>query len=131
MFYLADTHIALWAIGDSPKLPEKARKLMLEEGSHWHLGYPSVWEIAIKHAKFPDRFLLTAKRFHDACNVLGLRDLPLTLEHFYRAELLPVEGVHGDPFDRMLLAQARSEDMLLVTHDAAFAAYDDPHVLMV
>ena len=62
---------------------------------------------------------------------MGMKDMSLQLNHYYRTELLPVEGVHGDPFDRMLLAQAKYEDMILVTHDKNFAAYDDPHVLLV
>ena len=131
MLYLADTHIALWLIEDSERLPQKVRKLMQDPKNSWYISLVSVWEIALKHAKHPKAVPLTPEQFHRACIAAGLRDIPLNLEHVYRMDKLSTDGVHADPFDRMLLTQAKYEDLLFVTHDKAFAAYEDAHVLLV
>ena len=131
MRYLADTHIALWLIAEPERLPARARGMMENPDNSWYLSLASVWEVALKHAKRPDRLPMTAESFHDDCIRSGLRDLPIHLGHVYKAGALPVEGVHGDPFDRMLLAQASCEDLLLVTHDAALERYGDEHVVLV
>lgn len=131
MMYLMDTHIALWAIDDTSLLSNKAKAIMENDSSNWFFSHASVWEVAIKHVKHPDQFKLSSVDFCRACRAMGVKDLPLQLDHIIRTELLPVESSHGDPFDRMLLTQAKYEDMLLVTHDKSFAIYDDPHVLMV
>ena len=131
MICLADTHIALWAIGDPSRLPNKAKKLIQDSSAQWFFSYVSAWEVAVKHAKRPNQFMFSSEDFCRACRHMGIKEMPLQLEHIYRTEQLPFENVHGDPFDRMLLAQAKFEDLLLVTHDKNFAAYDDPHVLMV
>ena len=115
MRYLADTHIALWLIAEPDLLPAKAKAMMENPGNDWFLSLASVWEVALKHAKRPDSLPMTAKEFHGDCIESGL----------------PVEGVHGDPFDRILLAQAECEDLLLVTHDAAFDAYHNEYVVLV
>lgn len=131
MRYLADTHMALWLIADPDRLPDRARAMMENPENDWFLSLASVWEVALKHAKRPDRLPMGAEEFHDTCIRSGFLDLPLKLAHVYRAGALPVVGVHGDPFDRMLLAQAAHEGLLLVTHDTAFERYDDEHVVLV
>ena len=131
MRYLADTHIALWLIADPDRLPDRARAMMENPDNDWFLSLASVWEVTLKHAKRPDRLPMTAEEFHADCSRSGFSDLPLEIAHVCRTGALPVEGVHGDPFDRMLLAQAACEDMLLVTHNAAFDAYGDEHVILV
>ena len=131
MMYLADTHIALWLVQDEKGMSEKLLSLIDNPHGNWYVSNVSVWEIAIKHAKHPDIMPVSAKQFHQDCIQSGMKDVYLSLEHIYRTELLPFESGHGDPFDRMLLTQAKYEDMLLVTHDKRFAIYDDPHVLMV
>ena len=131
MRYLMDTHLALWLIADPERLSKKAVQLMEDPDNEWLLSAVSVWEVALKHAKRPDRMPMTSREFHDDCIRSGMKDLPLTLEHVYAAGDLPTEGVHGDPFDRMLLAQARTEGLRLVTHDAAFALYGGGSAILV
>ena len=131
MRYLADTHIALWLIAEPSRLSQKALAMMENPENEWFLSAASVWEVALKHAKHPVAIPLTAREFHDDCIRSGLKDLPVTLAHIYQAGALSVEGVHGDPFDRMILAQARHDGLMLVTHDSAFSQYDDEHVLLV
>ena len=130
MFCLADTHIALWVVEDSNRIPKKIKSMLKNPDNCWYLSYASVWEVALKHAKHPSKIPLTAKQFHDACVTSGFKDLPIRLEHIYATEYLPNESVHSDPFDRMLLTQAHNEDFLLVTQDEAFKKYKDPHILI-
>ena len=90
----------------------------------------SIWEISIKHAlaregagRMPISGRQAAEYFTEAMFSL----LPMTLEHSLRVDQLP--KLHGDPFDRLLAAQALSEPLRLVTHDASLAAYSDLTIL--
>lgn len=85
----------------------------------------------LKHQVHPDRMVMDAPTFTRDSLAAGFRILQLVPEHIFEAAMLPTRGVHKDPFDRMLLAQARHENFVLVTHDEAFAAYADQHVLLV
>lgn len=131
MKYLSDTHIALWFIDGSPKLSGKAWNLMCSSGNTWYLSTVSVWEVMLKHQAHPNNMEIDAMTFVRKCEESGFKLLDLKLSHIYEAAELPVEGMHKDPFDRALLAQARVDGLTFVTHDKAFAAYEDSHVLLV
>lgn len=128
MRLLLDTHIALWAITDDPLLPSQARSLILEPGNHVYISAANVWEIAIKHSLKPSSMPISAAEavhfFHQA----GYRFLDMTPDHAVRVETLP--GFHPDPFDRMLVAQALSEPLVLITHDRKVALYGAPTLLV-
>lgn len=123
MNLLLDTHVALWAITDSPKLPLKARELISSPKTNVWISSASIWEIAIKHAlgrgDMPISSQDALRYFSDS----GYRRLPIEAEHALAVEDLPAH--HGDPFDRMLVAQALVEPMRLMTHDAIVALYSD------
>lgn len=131
MTYLADTHLALWLLAGSERLPRQAKELMTRPGEVWYLSTVSVWEVMLKHQVHPDKMVIDASTFLRDCQAAGFRILQLLPEHILEAAELPVECVHKDPLDRMLLAQARRENFVLVTHDRAFGAYGDSHVLLV
>lgn len=123
MNLLLDTHIALWALADDPRLSETARSLILDEGNHIFASVASMWEIAIKRARRLDSIPLSGVEFLHHCERAGYRSLPVRERHVAALETLP--PLHADPFDRILLAQARAESMLLLTHDAALAGYGE------
>lgn len=131
MTCLADTHLVLWLLDDSERLPQKARELMRKPGETWYLSTVSIWEVMLKHQVHPDKMLIDAPTFMRDSAAAGLRILQLKPEHIFEAAELPTEGVHRDPFDRMLLAQARYENFAFVTHDRAFSFYNDQHVMLV
>jgi PIN domain nuclease of toxin-antitoxin system len=118
---LLDTHALLWSLGDTDRLSSVARDVLSKGDVPAYVSVASVWEIAIKRAsgklKAPDDLLeqVAAARFSE---------LGVTFKHAMLAGALPPH--HGDPFDRMLVAQARSEKLTLVTSDARLAAYDVP-----
>lgn len=129
--YLADTHLALWLIDGSDKLPVRAKDMMCGEAGLWYLSVVSVWEVMLKHQTRPEQMLIDAETFLRDCEASGFRLLGIEPPHVFEASRLPLLKIHKDPFDRMLLAQARSENMTLVTHDQLLGLYDDPHVLLV
>lgn len=123
MNLLLDTHVALWAITDSPKLPPAARTLILSPKSAVWVSVASLWEIAIKHSlgrgDMPVSGQDAVRYFRDS----GYRLLPVDAEHALAVETLPAH--HQDPFDRMLVAQALVEPMRLMTRDPQVARYSD------
>ena len=129
--YLADTHLALWLVDGSEKLPAIAKEMMCEGPGPWYLSMVSVWEVMLKHQVRPEQVLVDAETFLRDCEAAGFSALGLDAGHIFEASRLPLSKSHKDPFDRMLLAQARHEGMTLVTHDNSFSLYGDPHVLLV
>jgi PIN domain nuclease of toxin-antitoxin system len=120
---LLDTHVALWAITDSPKLPQKARDLIQSTRTTVWISAASVWEIAIKHSlgrgDMPVSSQDAERYFRDS----GYRFLAIEPEHAIAIEELAHH--HQDPFDRILVAQALVEPMRLMTHDPLVALYSD------
>ena len=128
MNLLLDTHVALWAITDNPKLPQKARDLITSPKSTVWVSVASVWEIAIKHGlgrgDMPVSSQDAARYFQES----GYRFLPIEAEHAIAVAELPAH--HHDPFDRILVAQALVEPMRLMTHDQQVARYSDTTILI-
>ena len=114
-----DTHLLLWAVAEPRKLPPGARK-RIEEADVF-VSAASLWEVSIKAA--------LGKLAADPAELLaeiepaGFTLLPITGEHAAAVAKLP--AVHADPFDRMLVAQAKTEPLLLLTNDAVLAGYGD------
>lgn len=121
---LLDTHLLLWAVAEPRKLPAAARR-RIEEADVF-VSAASLWEVSIKAA--------LGKLTADPAELLaeiepaGFTLLPITGEHSAAVAKLP--AVHADPFDRMLVAQAKTEPLLLVTNDAVLAGYGDCVELM-
>ncbi|MBN8427198.1 MAG: type II toxin-antitoxin system VapC family toxin [Xanthomonadales bacterium] len=123
MNLLLDTHVALWAILDSPKLTEKARELIQSPKTAVWISAASVWEIAIKHALARGDMPVASQDAVRYFRESGYRFLAVEAEHAVAVEDLPAH--HNDPFDRILVAQALIEPMRLMTHDALVARYSD------
>jgi PIN domain nuclease of toxin-antitoxin system len=118
---LLDTHVALWAVIDSPRLDPEVRSRLLDPANDVVVSAASVWEIAIKHALRRDRMPVSGETALGHFCASGYRLLPVTPEHAAAVETLP--PLHRDPFDRMLTAQAAQEPLVLVTHDPVLARY--------
>jgi PIN domain nuclease of toxin-antitoxin system len=123
MKYLLDTSVFLWSLGAEHKLNQKARDLLSSSAAELYLSAASSWEIAIKFAlgtlalpKPPSQFV------PNAIGSLAICSLDITHLHSLLAGELPPH--HRDPFDRMLIAQARMENMVLLTADRAFLKYE-------
>jgi len=123
MKILLDTHIALWALTGSPRLPQKARTMILDAGNSIYFSAATVWEIAIKHRLARGNMPISGEEARELFNEAGYLELPVTSQHAATTEKLPMH--HADPFDRILVAQAKSEPMRLLTHDSKLPAYGD------
>jgi len=116
---LLDTHLLLWALAAPAKLPADATRLIKEEDIY--VSAASIWEISIKIALGKMRG--DPREVIKALDPAGFRCLPISHEH--AARVLGLPPVHKDPFDRMLVAQALSEPMILLTNDSALAGYGE------
>jgi PIN domain nuclease of toxin-antitoxin system len=121
MGVLLDTHALIWWVEGDERITPKLRRMLGQPGEDVHVSAATAWEIATKarigKLRTPKALL---RNFVDAIQLLGFLALPITLRHGYDAGQLA--GVHRDPFDRMLAAQARAEDLALVSCDPAFGA---------
>jgi PIN domain nuclease of toxin-antitoxin system len=120
---LLDTHVALWAITDSPRLTEKARALIQASTTTVWISAASVWEIAIKRSMGRGDMPVSSQDAVGYFKDSGYRFLSIDVEHTIAVESLPAH--HQDPFDRILVAQALVEPMRLMTHDPQVARYSD------
>jgi len=119
---LLDTHALIWWFLDDKRLSRKADLALADEGNTIFVSAASAWEIATKHriGKLPGVTSLAAD-IGGAIAGQGFAALPIRLQHGQLAGALP--GPHGDPFDRMLAAQALTENLTLITRDDLVAAY--------
>lgn len=123
MNLLLDTHVALWAITDSPRLPSKARELIAAPRNTVWVSSASLWEIAIKHSLGRGDMPISGDAAMRYFQQAGYRFLAVEPEHAVAVGELPAH--HADPFDRLLVAQAQVEPMRLLTHDTQVARYGD------
>lgn len=123
MNLLLDTHLLLWAAAEPQRLSAKARTLLLDPANHLVFSSASLWEISIKNGLERSDFNVDPRRLWRMLLVNGYRELPVTSEHAVAvSELSPL---HKDPFDRILVAQARVEGLTLLTADKVVAKYGD------
>lgn len=119
MKLLLDTHILIWSVLDDPALSNRHRKVLTSAEVEIYVSAVSVWEVAIKRALGK---LSVPMEIFDQAQRAGCQSLDTTWDHGRAVEALPSH--HGDPFDRMLIAQANVEGLTLVTADRQFAAYE-------
>jgi PIN domain nuclease of toxin-antitoxin system len=118
---LLDTHALLWWLADDPQLPSLAREAIRGPREPVYVSAVSAWEIAVKRALGK---LEVPEEWVSAVDEDGFERLEITWDHVLELGELP--DVHRDPFDRLLVAQARVEGMTLVTGDARIAGYGTP-----
>ncbi len=123
MKLLLDTHIVLWAAGQPEKLSESARTLLTTPENGLFFSVASMWEIVIKRGLGREDFKVNPRRLRKMLIANGYTELSVDAEHVFTVETLPL--LHKDPFDRLLLAQARTEGMLLLTVDVSVSQYKE------
>jgi PIN domain nuclease of toxin-antitoxin system len=121
---LVDTHLLLWAAARTRRLSQRARSLIDDDTNELFFSAVSIWEIAIKSAARRSGFPTDARVLREQLLQHRYTELPVTSEHALEVALLPM--IHRDPFDRILVAQARLEQMMLLTSDDTLARYPGP-----
>ena len=128
MNLLLDTHVLLWALLAPARLSQPTRQL-IEDGSHSvYFSAVSIWEIAIKSSTGRSDVPPPPTAVLAGAIQAGFLQLPVSAHH--AAAVIDLPPIHRDPFDRLLVAQARSEPMTLLTRDATLAKYGD-HVRLI
>ena len=121
MRLLLDTHVLLWTLEEPERIGDQALEQMSAPDAELFVSAASVWEAHIKYASGK---LVLLDDFFDQLDAAWIERLPVSFQHARAAGLLP--RLHGDPFDRMLVAQARLEGLTLVTADDRLAEYGVP-----
>lgn len=123
MRLLLDTHVFLWVVADSPRLSATARDL-IGRADEVHVSVASLWEVSIKAAT--GKIVADVDSLAGAIEGSGMIALPVSLAHAVQVSRLPLHDGHKDPFDRLLLAQAMTEPLVLLTADRKLEAYGAP-----
>lgn len=134
MKLLLDTHILIWALNEDSSLPAAAVELILDANNTIYYSVASIWETAIKHAIHPDNVKFSAETLVSCCQEAGYQSLPVYDRHvFAMEELRRPDDVpqHHDPFDRIMIGQAKAENMIFLTHDGQLPAYEERCVRFV
>ncbi|MEK6371435.1 MAG: type II toxin-antitoxin system VapC family toxin [Acidobacteriota bacterium] len=124
MKLLLDTQILLWAAGHPERLSAAARRQLNTPKNELLFSAASLWEIAIKSSLGREDFRVEPRLLRRGLLDNGYTELPITSEHAVNIDSLP--HLHKDPFDRILLAQAFTEGITLLTGDAQLAHYPGP-----
>jgi PIN domain nuclease of toxin-antitoxin system len=128
MRILLDTHIVIWLAYADPRIPFTLRNLVLQADTRY-VSAVSAAEIAIKHRKFGKQFDFSLKSLAMAVSALACEELPLTAAHV--AALAHLPRLHDDPFDHLLMSQAITERVPLLTLDAKIRQYEVPALMLL
>lgn len=121
MRLLCDTHLLIWLAENDRRLTAEARGLLDQTGTERAFSVASLWEIAIKFSLERPDFPIAPQVMRQGLIASGFVELAIDAQHAFAVVDLP--RLHRDPFDRLLIAQARVEGLTLLTADAAVAAY--------
>ena len=124
MILLLDTHVLLWAAGVPERLPASARAMIEAPGTELIFSAASIWEVVIKNGLGRADFRVAPHLLRRGLLENGYTELAVTGLHVLAVDLLP--PIHKDPFDRILVAQARSEEVTLLTSDEVVGRYPGP-----
>ena len=121
MRLLLDTHILIWALGEPKRLPKEVRAALESPANEVLFSAASIWEIAIKAQIGRANFKVAPEEITQAAVDSGFVELPVRAEHGAKVLNLPLH--HRDPFDRLIIAQALSENMKVISIDENFDKY--------
>lgn len=122
MRYLLDTHIFLWSLNNDRRLKDPIKKILIDSGNIIYVSVSCAWELGIKLKTNPGFKLKTTIR--EAFTISGFEVLPISFEHALQVYKLPL--YHKDPFDRILISQAKIEGLSLITSDKKIWKYKIP-----
>jgi PIN domain nuclease of toxin-antitoxin system len=124
MKFLLDTHYLIWALLDHSKIRPNIRSILSDPENQLFFSVSSIWEIAIKRGSHRPYFLYDPRVIRRHLIDDGYFEIPILSQHAVEVDSLP--PIHKDPFDRILIAQAKVEGITLLTADATIAQYPGP-----
>lgn len=134
MKVLCDTHILIWYMTGDERLSAKTRDIIDDTNNKVYFSIVSVWEVSVKHGHKPDKLTLSAQDFVKYCDEQGFVEYPLHQRHIFTVDTLSRPDnapEHHDPFDRLLISQAKSDELAFLTHDSLIPYYNEPCVISV
>ena len=136
MKILLDTHILIWFHSNDSELSSKVWKIILDPENEIYYSSINIWETQIKHLKHANEINFSGDDLNKMSIAAGLKCLNLKPEHCIELKSLIYDEKnaplpHKDPFDRILICQAKSENMVLMTHDSLIPFYNEPCILSV
>lgn len=124
MNLLLDTHTVIWYLTDDNKLAAKAKAAIEDPENNCFISLASYWEIAIKNSLGRLRLEIELKKIFEIIEESGLELLMITPKHILQSSTLPFH--HYDPFDRIIISQALTENLIIISKDSYFSAYKVP-----
>lgn len=134
MKILCDTHILIWFLTGDDQLSVKARAIIENEENEIYFSLVSVWEISIKRSRKPQHISLSPQRFIELCESQGFLEYPIEQRHILAVDTLKrpvITPEHHDPFDKLLIAQAKIDKLTFITHDSLIPDYNEPCIVSV
>ena len=134
MKILLDTHILIWVFADDERISKTAQKIIGSSKNEIFFSVASVWEVAIKYGLKASDMPFSDEEFVNYCLQSNFKMLSIKPEHILALKTLKREKnapPHKDPFDRILIAQAKLEDMIFLTHDKLLPHYNEPCIMFV
>jgi PIN domain nuclease of toxin-antitoxin system len=122
MNVLVDTHAAIWFVTDDERLPEFSQKIIQDYQNTCFLSIATLWEMGIKHSLGKLKLKTELEKIFEIFSESGFLFLPITPEHILTNVSLPFH--HRDPFDRLIIAQAKREGYSLLSKDSELEKYD-------
>lgn len=133
MRVLLDTHVIVWALTDDIRLTDEARDIITDRNNDIFYSTVSVWEIVLKCNSKKNNLMIDPSELIEYCEITGFIELNLKNNHVLAAMELNTDEadiLHKDPFDRIILAQAKSEGLRLLTHDSKMSLYNENCVIL-
>lgn len=135
MKILLDTHVIIWTLTDDPRLSPEARDMILNPDNMICVSSASMWEIAIKNQKAPEKCPYQEIEIAEICLESGFEIIDIELSHILAIRDLQVRAgrklSNMDPFDRILIAQAKTENCRLLSHDTNFENYAEKCIVRI
>ena len=134
MKILLDTHILIWALTNNLFLSDKAKEIILNADNEIYYSIVSLWEVEIKHISNPKNLTISSEVISHVAELSGYNLLPLTPLSIYKLKKLKRPDSaprHKDPFDKILICQAITDNMILLTHDPLILDYNLSNILFV
>lgn len=132
MKLLLDTHVIIWSLNNSSMLDDKIKALIQNKDNEVFFSSASVLEISIKNRKSSQKMPITGESLFSYCKEAGYIELPIASKEAYLSAWLKGKDgnvPHEDPFDRILLAQAKLFGLKLITHDSLIKLYDEDCII--
>jgi len=128
--YLLDTHFLIWVMNTPKNISKKTIEIIKNKGNKVFVSQVSLWEIAIKQKIGKLEFLDSLESFKEDIENAGFEYLRIDDAHIFETLKIELKSEHKDPFDRLLIAQAKTENLVLITDDQKFKLYNEIEIII-